>query len=228
MIRSVLLDLDDTILDFHRAERAALRETLAYLDIDPAEATLARYSELNRLQWEALERGEITREEVKVRRYRLLFAELGVERDPRAAAEYYEKELAVGHYFVEGAESLLQALRGRWRLYLVSNGTVSVQRSRLQSAGIAGYFTKIFLSEAIGCDKPGAAFFQRCFDAIPDFCREETVIVGDSLTSDIRGGHNAGIRTIWFNPSGGDNRTDVRPDYEIRTLAELPPLLERL
>lgn len=112
----------------------------------------------------------------------------------------YETFLGEGHYYIDGAEDLLKALYGRYRLYLASNGTMSVQQSRLASAGIAGLFDGIFLSEVIGADKPSKAFFAACFSQIPDFRKEETVIVGDSLTSDIQGGKNAGIGTVWYQP----------------------------
>jgi len=228
MIRNVLLDLDDTLLDFHRAERVALSGTLRDLGVEPREETLRRYSQLNQEQWRLLERGELTREEVMVRRYRLLFEELGVACDPRKAADDYENRLCVGHYFVDGAEELLRELDGLYRLYLVSNGTTRVQESRIRSAGIGGYFQGIFLSQQVGRDKPDPSFFQRCFAAIPDFRREETVIVGDSLTSDIQGGKNAGIATVWFCREGAEMMPAITPDRTIRRLQELPALLEKM
>lgn len=228
MIRSVLFDLDDTILDFHMAEAVALRKALLELDVEPTDAVVARYSEINAAQWRLLEEGKLTREQVLTRRFSILFAELGLNRSSSEAKVRYEHHLSVGHYFIPGAPEVLAALAPQYDLYLVSNGTACVQEGRLSSAGISHYFRKIFISEHIGCNKPQAAFFDRCFADVPGFDRETALIVGDSLTSDIRGGNNAGIRTCWFNPHGMPRRTDIVVDYEIERLDELPPLLASL
>ena len=119
----------------------------------------------------------------------------------------------------------METLYGRYRLYLVTNGTTCVQKGRIASAGIAKYFEEIFISEEIGYDKPSARFFEYCFSRIPDFSRDRAVIVGDSLTSDIQGGINAGIRTIWFNPKGQADDADIRPDLVVGSLSEIPALL---
>ena len=121
----------------------------------------------------------------------------------------------------------------KWRdkvflLYLATNGTASVQAGRIKSAGIAPYFRDIFISEKLGANKPSRAFFQACFDAIPDFDPAAAIVVGDSLTSDIRGAINAGLRSCWYDPKGLPPRPDIVPDHTIRDLAELPPLLARL
>ncbi len=225
---TVLLDVDDTLLDFHKAEAAALAKTLTALDIEPRPETLRRYSQINARQWELLEEGRISREQVLTRRFGILFEELGVSRSETEARDSYESNLAIGHYFMPGAPELLEALYGRYALYIVSNGTAAVQEGRIASAGIAKYFEEIFISEEIGFDKPSRAFFEACFARMPGFDRERALIVGDSLTSDIRGGIHAGIRTCWFNPRGKAPRADIRPDFEIRTLDQLPPLLENI
>ncbi len=225
---SVLLDVDDTLLDFHKAEAAALAKTLVSLEIEPRPETLCRYSEINARQWELLEEGVIDRDTVLTRRFDLLFEELGLVRSGARARDIYEGNLAVGHYFMPGAPELLEALYGKYALYIVSNGTASVQAGRIGSAGIARYFDGIFISEEIGFDKPSRAFFEGCFARMEDFDPERALIVGDSLTSDIRGGLNAGIRTCWFNSRGRAPRPDIVPNYEIKALSELPGLLERL
>ena len=228
MIRNILFDLDDTLLDFTHAERVALSATLRHIGIEPTAAVLARYHELNAAQWRLLEQGKLTRDEVKARRYRLLFEELGVDRSPEETTRYYESRLAIGHWFIDGAPELLEQLYGHYRLYIVTNGTEHVQESRIRSAGLAAYMDGVFISQQIGADKPQPAFFDYCFAHIPDFRREETLIVGDSLTSDIRGGRNAGITTVWFNPHGVKNETEIVPEHEIQQLSALLPLLRRL
>lgn len=228
MIRNVLFDLDDTLFDFHKAEKIALTKTLVHFGIDPTEETLALYSTINAAHWKRLELGEISREEVKVGRYRELFKTIGVECDPVKATAYYESMLAIGHYFMPGAPELLEELYGKYRLYIVSNGTAKVQEGRIGSSGIAKYMDGIFISQILGANKPDKQFFDICFSEIPDFSLSETVIIGDSLSSDIKGGINAGITTVWFNPKGIENDNDIKPDYTIKELSEVPGLLSQI
>ena len=216
----LLLDLDDTLLDFGEAERVAIAKTFRELGLVPTPELLHRYSELNQLQWEAYERGEISRDTVLVRRFALLFEELGLALDPQDAEDRYRGHLAVGHYFVEGAEDILRYLAPRHELYLASNGVADTQYSRLKSAGIGPYFKDIFISENTGSHKPEKAYFDYCFSHIPNFRPENTLMIGDSLTSDILGANRAGIDACWFNPKGKKNTTAFSPDYEIRTLKE--------
>ena len=228
MIRNVLFDLDDTLFDFHKAEKIALTKTLVHFGIDPTEETLALYSAINAAHWKRLELGEISREEVKVGRYRELFKTIGVECDPVKATAYYESMLAIGHYFMPGAPELLEELYGKYRLYIVSNGTAKVQEGRIGSSGIKKYMDGIFISQILGANKPDKQFFDICFSEIPDFSLSETVIIGDSLSSDIKGGINAGIITVWFNPKGIENDNDIKPDYTIKELSEVPGLLSQI
>lgn len=228
MIRNVLFDLDDTLFDFHKAEKIALTKTLVHFGIDPTEETLALYSTINAAHWKRLELGEISREEVKVGRYRELFKTIGVECDPVKATAYYESMLAIGHYFMPGAPELIEELYRKYRLYIVSNGTAKVQEGRIGSSGIAKYMDGIFISQILGANKPDKQFFDICFAEIPDFLLSETVIIGDSLSSDIKGGINAGITTVWFNPKGIENDSDIKPDYTIKELSEVPGLLSQI
>ena len=228
MIRNVLFDLDDTLFDFHKAEKIALTKTLVHFGVDPTEETLALYSTINAAHWKRLELGEISREEVKVGRYRELFKTIGVECDPVKATAYYESMLAIGHYFMPGAPELLEELYRKYRLYIVSNGTAKVQEGRIGSSGIAKYMDGIFISQILGANKPDKQVFEICFAEIPDFSLSETVIIGDSLSSDIKGGINAGITTVWFNPKGIENDNDIKPDYTIKELSEVPGLLSQI
>lgn len=228
MIRNVLLDLDDTLLDFHRAEAEAIRHTMKEIGIDPTDETVALYSRINRSCWAKLETGEYTREEVLHRRFDMLFEALGVTGDAHETQKLYEYRLSLGAYYLDGAEDLLNELYGKYRLYLATNGIVNVQSRRIKDSGIGKYFDNIFISEKIGYNKPNKRFFDCAFDEIPDFNLDETVIIGDTLTSDILGGINAGIKTVYFNPKVAKNDTGITPDYEIGTLAELPKLLKTM
>ena len=226
MIEILLLDLDDTILDFHKAERIAIAKTFREFGIDPTEEVLARYHVINKSCWERLETGEWTRDQVLVRRFEILFAEYDVNCDGTLVARSYEANLSIGHYFLPGAEEAVKRLREKYRLFLVSNGTACVQHGRLTSAGLYPMFEKVFESQEVGYNKPAIEYFDRVFAAIPGFDREKAIIVGDSLTSDILGGIRAGIRTCWVNP---DHKTgDIKADHEIEALSQLEALLETL
>lgn len=228
----VLLDLDDTILDFGIAEHEALKKALGAQGVDNSEKVLKRYSEINKLHWEMLERGEITRAQVLLGRFQMLLEELGLQDEQAELAallrDTYEKNLSCGHWFIPGAEELLEALKGKYRLFLCSNGTARVQKGRLESSGITPYFEKIFVSEIIGHNKPSKEYFDGCFAQISDLNLSRCIIVGDSLSSDILGGINAGIRTCWFNPKFAENKKEIYPDYEIYSLEQLPVLLDNI
>lgn len=225
MMEFLFLDLDDTILDFQKAERIALTKSIREFGVEPTEAVLARYHEINKWHWEQLELGKLTRDQVKQDRFAALFRELGAPGDAAACAKAYEKNLAIGHYFLPGAEEALEQLHGKYRLFLASNGTASVQKGRMTSANLYRFFEQVFVSQEVGFNKPSLEYFQACFARIPGFCPERAMMVGDSLTSDILGGIRAGIPTVWVNPQHKPSG-DIRPDYEIEALSQLPGLLE--
>lgn len=227
MIDTLLFDLDNTLLDFDKAEANALTKALGDAGVTVTEGMRDRYNKINLAQWKLLEQGKVTREEVKIRRFKLLFQEFDIKVSPQKAARYYQTYLGQGHYFIEGAEEVLQELSKKFRIYLVTNGTLSVQRGRLKSSGIEKYLEGVFVSEEIGYNKPSIEYFNKCFAQIPDFKKENTVIIGDSLSSDIQGGINAGIKTIWFHrPQDLTENPQPKPDYEIRSLKSLLKMLK--
>lgn len=227
MIKFIFLDLDDTILDFHRSEAVALRKTLQSLNVDPTDAVISRYSEINREHWKALERKELTREQVLTGRFRQLFEELGMNVSPNVAQSLYEKNLSESHFFVDGAPRLLMTLSQKYPLYIASNGTTLVQTSRIASSGIGRYFKAVFLSEQLGADKPQIEFFERATGQIDGYNPSEAIILGDSITSDMQGGINAGMHTCWYNPHHRDNH-GIIPEFEITDLAEFDTVLQKL
>lgn len=228
MIRNVLLDADDTLFDFHLSEREALAAALRSFGVEPTPQMIRRYSEINGECWKMLEKKQITRADLLVLRYERLFAEFGLMLSPSAVSDRYAEELGKQYHLFEGAESLLRRLSQNRRVYIASNGNRQVQRERIRRAGIGPYLSGIFISQELGADKPERAFFEACFARIPDFRPEETVMVGDSLSSDIAGGRNAGIRTVWYNPGGLVPPPDMAPDAEIHRLCELPALLQAM
>ena len=226
MIEFLFLDLDDTILDFHKAERIAISKTISQFGLEPNEEVLHRYHLINKAHWEMLERGELTRAEVLTRRFGVLFREYGREVDIQQCAKTYERNLSIGHYFLPGAEEAVDRLSKKYRLFLASNGTAVVQKGRMTSANLYRFFEKVFVSQEIGHNKPSKAYFDACFAQIPDFDPAKAMIVGDSLTSDIAGGINAGIRTCWGNPQHLPCPDHIHPDHEIEYLSQLEALLE--
>ena len=227
MIEFLFLDLDDTILDFKKAEYIAIGKTIAEFGSDPTDEVRHRYHEINRWHWEQLEKGTMTRAEILVNRFKMLFDELEVPVNAEQAARTYEKNLSQGHWFLPGAEETVEYLSKHYRLFLASNGTASVQKGRMTSANLYRFFETVFVSQEIGHNKPSKEYFDACFGSIPDFNPARALMVGDSLSSDIQGGINAGIRTVWVNP-GHQDCGDIRPDFEIEALHQLPALLETL
>jgi len=227
MIEFLFLDLDDTILDFKKAEYIAIGKTIADFGVEPTDAIRHRYHEINKWHWEQLELGTMTRAEILVNRFRALFGELGVAVDAQQVARTYEKNLSQGHWFLPGAEETVADLSKKYRLFLASNGTASVQKGRMTSANLYRFFETVFVSQEIGHNKPSKAYFDACFASIPGFEPAKAMIVGDSLSSDIKGGINAGIKTVWVNPEHKPCG-DIKPDYEIEALHQLPALLETL
>lgn len=237
MIENILLDLDDTLLSFIKSEKRAIKRTLKALGLKHGNYEARLYSAVNAEMWKKLEKGEMIRAEILVERFRILFQKLDVTADALKAKEIYEENLKNSCFFVRGAKRFLKRAHKKYRLYLVSNGTAAVQDRRIRLAGIERYFDGIFISERVGAVKPDKAFFDACFSAIPDFSRDKTVIAGDSLSSDIAGGKNAGIRTCLFAPKSGKEAPyegagkktgSVIPDYRVKSLNGLLKLLKRI
>lgn len=227
MIEFVFLDLDQTILDFHKGEALALTKALRDHGLDPTEEVLSRYRKINRWHWEQLELGNLTRDEVLVGRFRTLFREMGLDADAEHCSHAYEHNLSCHAFFLPGAQEAMKALHKKYKLYLASNGTAFVQHRRMKDADLYRFFDGLFISEEVGYNKPSKEFFEAAFATIPGFRRDRAIMVGDSLSSDILGGINAGIRTVWINPLHRPE-TDIHPDYTLESIAQLPELLEKL
>ena len=226
MVEFLLLDLDDTILDFKATERKSISRLLRSVGVEPTEEIIHRYHVINLEHWRALERGEIRRDQIS-HRFDVLFEELGVSVSTPDCEKMYRQFLSEGDDVLPGAAEALQALRGNYRIFAATNSTVAVQAGRLSRTGLGKYFEQLFISEELGAYKPDPEFFYRAFARIEGFNPSRAMMVGDSLTSDIRGGRNAGIATCWINPTGRSHPEHIFPDYTIGNLAELPLLLEK-
>ena len=216
----LLWDVDGTLLDFIAAEKAAVQTLFREFGLgECTDEMVERYSRINKEYWERLERGELSKPEILVRRFADFFASEGL--DASKAPEFNEQyQVRLGDTVVVCYDSyeLLSSLRGRVKQYAVSNGTVVAQTRKLRRSGFDRLLDGVFLSEELGYEKPATEFFGRVFAAIGEPDRERVLIVGDSLTSDITGGNRAGIRTCWYNPKGEPNLTAAHADYEIRDL----------
>lgn len=224
---TILWDVDGTLLDFGAAEEAAIRSLFADFGLGLCtDAMLARYSEINRNYWRALERGELTKAEILTRRFEDFFAAEGISGpSPAEFNAAYQTRLGDTIVCRDGSDGLVASLRGEFRQYAVSNGTVAAQTRKLARSGFDKLMDGIFLSEQIGHEKPAAEFFDAVFREIGEEKRGSSIIVGDSLTSDIEGGNRAGIASCWYNPGGAENATGAKPDCEIRDLREILEIL---
>lgn len=225
MIQAVLLDIDDTLLDFGQASRLSIQEGFARLGLPFSEDVMAVFTQVNDELWRRLERGELTRERLYCLRWTQIFQRLGFSADGPAFDSAFRRDLARQVCPVEGALPLVQYLSARYVLCAASNGPYGQQLRRLGDAGMLPYFHHLFISEQIGFSKPAHAFYDHCFAALAPIQPSETIIVGDSLTADIAGGLAYGTSACWFNPKGLAAPDGCRPDFEIARLDELMHIL---
>ncbi len=220
-----LFDADNTLLDFSRSEHDALAECLISRGIEPTEQRIARYSAINDVHWKRLEQGLTTREQLRVDRFSVFFGELGVAFDPEQMADDYMAALSQKAYMMPGAEELIEHLAGKCRLFIITNGIDSVQNARFNVTPMAKHFEGVFISEELNSAKPEKHFFDCVAAAVPGFDPADALVIGDSLTSDIRGGINAGIDTCWFNRRGIAAPADMNITYTVRDLSEIEAIL---
>lgn len=221
-MKALLIDIDGTLLDYRQSEALGIGAIMEHYGVTPTPELAAHYHDVNQSFWEKYEKGEITRAQINEGRYPAFFGELGVEVDPEVCEEIYQDFVNNRLVPVEGAEDMLRYLSGKYLLYAASNGYSDKQRERLRKAGMISYFTDIFISQETGSQKPQKEFFDYCFARMPaGLKRDEVMIIGDGLTSDMRGGNNAGIHTCWLNAFGEVNHAGVSIDVEIHSLAEI-------
>jgi 2-haloacid dehalogenase len=226
MYKYLLFDADETLFDFLRAEKTALKLAFGDCNIPFKDEFVPIYSELNSKLWRRLERKEITKPELLARRFADLYEALGfADSDPELMREAYQRRLGEQCFLLPGALELVKKLSEDHKLYLITNGLKTTQSTRLSRSGLLPYLSGVFISEEVGCEKPDRKYFEKVKEAIPGFREEEALIIGDSLTSDILGGNNAGIKTVWFNPKCKRNETKAVPYYEIRKLEQIYEIL---
>lgn len=224
-MKTILLDIDDTIFDFHECAKATIVRAGEDFGIEFTDKMLSFYMEQNAFLWIQYEKGIITREDIFRTRFPLLFKKFGYKVDGIEFENAFQEYFKTQYKFVDGAIELVEYLSKKYDLYVASNSLLSTQASRLISAGLYHHFKDLFVSDAIGYQKPTKEFFEGCFCKIPNFNKEETIIIGDSLSSDIKGGCRVGIKTCWFNPKKLENNTEYKADYEINSLHEIKNIL---
>ena len=221
----LLFDADDTLLDFQANEHQALEVLFRHLRHPLDQRTRSLYNELNKRMWLDYENGGMAKEKLLNTRFRILFEQLGREVDGAAAESVYREALGRGAQLVDGALEVAGRLAQGYALYIVTNGIYETQMRRIEVSGLGGLVRGIFVSEKLGHLKPAKAFFDCIFPQIPEGGPDESLIVGDSLTSDMQGGVNAGIDTCWFNPGGRENDVPVPVTFQIGSLYDLLTLL---
>ncbi|MBO7402066.1 MAG: YjjG family noncanonical pyrimidine nucleotidase [Lachnospiraceae bacterium] len=224
-ITTLLIDLDDTIFDFGRAEAIAVSDAFKEAGVEPTDHLLSEYTRINRAIWKELERGEITREKLLVERFRRLYDELSIDKDPEVVARLYPENLAKGFFWLPGAREAIIDLSKKYDIYVASNGTTWIQKSRIAQSDLEEFVKGVFISQEMGADKPSPLYFDACLAKI-GVERSRCCMVGDSLSSDILGGKNAGLKTVWVNTNGLPSDPSIVPDHTVRSLTELKDLLD--
>lgn len=223
----ILWDVDGTLVNFEKSEKVSLKQCFLHYGIEPTEDDYQVYSKINRSYWLRLEQGLLNKRQVCLGRFADFFDFLGVKNiDAEEMNDSFQKALAENCVENDGAYELCKQLGNSYRQYIVTNGTKVAQTGKLKNSGLGELMDGVFISEVIGYEKPDVRFFQRCFEQIPGFSREQAIIVGDSLTSDMLGGNNAGIACCWFNPQGlAVPENAPKLDFIIKTLSELKEII---
>lgn len=232
MIKYLLWDIDNTLLSFDLAERASMTKGFDKFGLDiEDEKALEVYKNINDKYWKMLEKGQMTREEILTGRFEEFFDLYDIAYDESLVNDFnlfYQEELGKQVFFNDCAEEVLQKPSKDYKQYAVTNGSKIAQSGKLKNSGLDKVFDGVFISEDVGYDKPSLEYFDLVFESIGSKNKEEYILIGDSLTSDMLGSNNAGIRNIWYNPKDLDNKANVKVDYTIKNLKEVIEILENI
>jgi HAD superfamily (subfamily IA) hydrolase, TIGR02254 len=223
--RTLLFDVDNTLLDFDAAEDSALHLLFREQGIMLTPEIKASYQTMNQNLWKSYEEGKIDRTLAVNTRFSLLFKAYGKNVDGVLLESRYRRYLDQSHQLIQGAAELIAGLKDQYDLYIVTNGVSETQDRRLHDSGLYPMFKNVFVSEATGFQKPMKGYFDYVFARIPGFSADQGLIIGDSLNSDIKGGKAAGLDTCWFNPKGKPMDSGAAPTYQIEKLSQLDTLL---
>lgn len=222
----LLFDADHTIFDFKTSEYFALKEALEELGLPSNEGCIERYSEINMRYWKMLERGEIDKKSLLLARFVEFAREYGFEEKAPALSDLYMSNLSHKAHLFEGAQEMLSTLSQNYRMFIITNGLKSTQDGRFAISPITKYFEKIFISEVVGAEKPSREFFDAVEKSIEGYERTSALVIGDSLSSDIKGAIGAGIDSCWFNPEGKNAPDGWDITYTVSSYEEILRLLD--
>lgn len=227
MITTILWDVDGTLLDFLYSQRFAITKCFKSAGLTITEEMIKRYSEINDSYWKRLELGEVTKAQLLTGRFITLFEEYGIEGiDVEAFRKEYQEALGSVYCYLDDALTICKSLQGTVKQYVITNGVTTTQRNKLKLSGLAEVMEDVFISEEIGAPKPKREFFDACLERIGEKAKEKILVVGDSLSSDIKGGVQAGLLTCWYRPEGTENHTPFQADYEICDLHQIYDILK--
>ena len=221
-----LVDADDTILDFHASSALSLRMAFEALGVAWETRFADVFKVVNDGLWTKLEERKLTRKELIDTRFSIYLKALGLELDADEFNQRYLHALSTHPIYVDGAEAFLKELNTLGRVYIVTNGTLRIQKSRFEISNLYSYARDVFVSDAIGYDKPSPKYTEYVLSHIEDFDKARAVWVGDSLNADIKCANEAGIDSVWFNPSGKARKGTETPTYEVKTFAEILKILK--
>lgn len=222
-----LVDADDTLLDFHGSAQKGLVIAFEKCGLSWKEEYAARFKEINDKLWESLERKELTRDTLMRERFPLFLSALGFDRSIGITFnEYYLEYLANNPLYIDGAEEFLAALKLLGKIYIVTNGTRWIQELRFEKSKLYQKANDVFISDAIGADKPAKAYTNYVISHIENFDVSRAVWIGDSLSADIKAANEAGITSVWFNPKGRAATNQAKPDYTVNDFNEVLKILK--
>jgi putative hydrolase of the HAD superfamily len=222
----IIFDADETLFDFKKSEKFALENTFREFRLNYDENRhLGVYEEINAAAWKDLENGLIRQKELNELRFQRLLQRLQIDRDAMSFAGAYIRHLSGASFLYENSLAVIEKLSRSCRMAILSNGLAGVQNGRLRKSDVSKYFEEIIISEEVGLAKPDPAIFELLFERMGYPDKSKALMVGDSLSSDIRGGINFGIDTCWYRPGNAPARDDIAPTYEISRLEELFDLL---
>ena len=231
MYKTILLDIDNTLFDYLKAENYAVRTTFEdfgfFTSVSESkfEEVKKEYRNINDLLWEKLEKGEITSSKLKIERFRILFEKINLSYSSEEFSKQYLKRLGEGAFLFDGAEELCRYLHGKYKLGIITNGMKEVQYSRVENSAIGKYIDKIIVSDDIGISKPNAGIFEYALKKLGIEDKKESIMVGDSLSADIQGGINFGIDTCWVNLQKEYSDGKIKPKYTVTSLEEIYRIL---
>lgn len=231
MIKVVFIDIDNTLLSFSGYVRESMKEGFARFGLKPyTEAMFPIFERINNSLWRQIEQGTLSYEELMEIRWNRIFKELEIDFDGKVFEEYFKEKLFYSAVLEPGAMELLQYLSQHYVLCIASNGPYEQQMNRLRIGKMQNYFSHFFVSSKIGAQKPGREFFDRCFKELrasefPELSPEETMIIGDSISSDISGGSGYHMHTCLYQKNPAPDAHLSGADYVVASLEEIKQIL---